>query len=136
MTRKFMFLLLGLGATGCAADQNTFVVDQHELKLMSNSGQCQMLDLQTQSVTNLLIPTPCRIHRTAKGEVRIHEQSGKRYFLLESSTPHRELPNDCETHLQSVMLFQGTVTPSKITDLVAACPPFQWDTKVFTGLFN
>ncbi|MDJ0656367.1 MAG: hypothetical protein QNJ40_19565 [Xanthomonadales bacterium] len=129
-------LTLGLSAVGCAADQSAFVVNDHQLKLTGHSTSCQLLDPKTHAVMDLLIPAPCQVHRTTQGTVRVHQESGRHYFLVESSRPHPELPDDCETHLQSVMVYQGTVTPSSLSDRVAACPPFQWDTKVFTGLFD
>ncbi|NOX44036.1 MAG: hypothetical protein GXP19_09935 [Gammaproteobacteria bacterium] len=55
---------------------------------------------------------------------------------MENSVPHPELPNDCITQIQAVMLFEGGAKQSDVKDTVASCPPFQWDTKMFTGLFS
>jgi hypothetical protein len=34
------------------------------------------------------------------------------------------------------MIEGDTVKLSELSDTVASCPPFQWDAKVFIGLFD
>lgn len=102
--------------------------------LADNAKQCQ-LRFGDRTV-NLEIPWPCDFHRGPDNEIRIKAFNNESVFLIEYSRPHPELPNDCETRLQAVKVANNVLRASEHTELVAACPPFQWDEKMFMGLFE
>ncbi|MCF6236906.1 MAG: hypothetical protein L3J70_11145 [Gammaproteobacteria bacterium] len=135
MKKLFIPLFMLITTNGCAAS-NTFNIDDKSFYLANNSSICQLVNRSNKKKFDSLIPWPCQVHKNLDGVVRIYEDAGKKYILIESSAPHPELPNDCKTQLQSVMINGDAVILSGSFDLVASCPPFQWDTKVFTGLFD
>lgn len=108
------------------------------LELRDNGGRCQLTSMSQhqRSVFALSIPWPCDFHRGTDSKVRIYMHRGAAIALIESSRPHPSLPKDCETELQAMKVRKGVVSVSKHTDKVASCPPFQWDQKMFTGLFG
>ena len=135
MKRLFMLTFLLQTATACA-DPSLFEVGGKIFYLANHSNACQLVNQSDNAKFDLPIPWPCQAHKNTVGQIRVHEERGKQYFLIESSVPHPELPNDCKTQLQAVLIHEGAVHLSEFTDMVASCPPFQWDAKVFTALFR
>lgn len=83
------------------------------------------------------IPWPCRFHADKVGNVRTMEGAGYIYVLIESSKGAKNpSSDDCETHLQSIRIKGKSVEISPHKDLVASCPPFQWDAVLFKELFD
>ncbi len=137
MKKKWrIFLLLIFSSTSACANSPSHSLAGKTLHLSNDSGMCQLVVPSEGITLNLLIPWPCQFHKNNNGMIRIHEDSGKKYFLVESSVPHPELPGDCITQLQSIVVAGATFRQSDHKDTVASCPPFMWDTKVFTGLFS
>lgn len=106
------------------------------LRLIEQQGACRITQGGGQSTLALSLSPPCRLHRGADGAVRVESPQGFPVVLIESSRPHPELPKDCDTQLQGVRVVEGRPSVSPHTSRVASCPPFQWDLKLFSGLFE
>ena len=135
MKTRLMSIVAIVMVSACAS-KSYFKVDEKAFYLADNSNTCQVVSSLHDIKLDLLIPWPCQVHKDTSDKIRVYRESGKKYFLVESSIPHPELPNDCITQLQAVMIFEGGVKQSEFKDTVASCPPFQWDIKIFTGLFK
>lgn len=131
-----LMLIAAIITTNACASASSFKIDKETFDLVDNSNFCQVISVSQEIKLNLLIPWPCQVHKDSSGKVRIFKKSEKKYILVESAVPHPELPNDCITQLQAVMIYEGGIKQSEHKDTVASCPPFQWDTKVFTELFS
>jgi len=128
-----LFLFIPMAA---CANSTTSSIDGNTMHLYNNAGMCQLVVPSKKIQLNLLIPWPCQFHKNDNGKLRIHEELKKKYFLVESSVPHPDLLGDCITQLQSIVVEGSVFRQSEFKDTVALCPPFVWDTKVFTGLFS
>lgn len=135
MNKWRLFLLLILTSMTACANSPSHKIANKAFHLANNSGVCQLVIPSEGAALNLQISWPCQFHENKNGELRVHENLGKKYFLVESSISHPELPGDCITQLQSIVVEGGAFRQSEYKDTVASCPPFAWDTKVFTGLF-
>jgi hypothetical protein len=82
------------------------------------------------------IPAPCDFHRNSEGGVRSLSPHGVPVILIESSTPLPALPGSCRTLVRAVSLDTPAAKLSEHTATVATCPPFAWDAKMFSGLFD
>lgn len=122
-----------LSDTSGTLDQKQAEIAGTSVMLRNASGRCR---LETSaSSSSLEIPWPCDFHRGPDNTVRTITAGNTVIFLLENSQPHPDLPDDCVTQLQAVKVNDSDMHVSEYTDKVAACPPFQWDKKMFTGLF-
>ena len=128
-------LIVIFSLAGCA-ETRAFEIAGAEYRFNDNDGRCQFEDLSAKRAIDLVIPYPCSVHRDPDGEVRIVEVSGSKLVVVESSIPDPDFPADCRTSLQALRITGDSLEASSYSDTVAACPPFQWDRKVFTGLFN
>lgn len=63
-------------------------------------------------------------------------EGGYTYVLIESRDRHVEKDKQCITRLRSLRLRGGQIYISPHAERVATCPPYQWDTYVFTELFD
>ena len=135
---KKSLVLSVLAASTCACENSSnFVVAGKEFYLTDNAGMCQIVIPSDHVKLDLIIPWPCQVHKDTSDKIRVYKQSGDVYFfLIESSISHPELPEDCLTQLQSIRASDGKFSQSKVKDTVASCPPFQWDTILFTELFS
>ena len=127
-------LLFSLSLSACA-NERTYSTNEVKLSLINDNGVCQAVS-QGNLKTPLLVSWPCNFHKKPSGAVRVYKEKGVSYILIESSSPHPDLPNDCLTQLQSVSINKSVVKFSEYKDTVASCPPFQWDKHVLTGLFS
>lgn len=84
----------------------------------------------------LQIPWPCDFHRNQKNEVRIKSLKNTKIVLIEAASRHSTLTGSCDTRIQAVKFSKQKVIVSEYVNEVATCPPFQWDDKIFTGLFK
>ena len=134
--KKVLALVIVAASTAACGNTSKFVVGGKELFLADNSGMCQIVIPSDQVTLDLIIPWPCQVHKDTSDKIRVYKQSGDVYFLIESSVPHPDLPEDCLTQLQSIRASDGKFSQSNFKDTVASCPPFQWDTVLFTGLFS
>ncbi len=117
----------------------TFQLGGWSLRLFEQSGGCFIFIVQEgheRAARKLTLLPPCRLHRTVAGAVRVESPHGAPTALIESSRPHPQLAQDCDTRLQGVRMVNGTLNLSTQTSRVASCPPFQWDLKLFSGLFE
>lgn len=113
----------------------TALVAGHSLVLTEDDGQCRLIRAGAGQDQALLLSPPCAFHRDPDGGLRVLQQGAVRYLLIESSRSLNTSGPDCDTQLQSVRIIGARVDVSPVRSRVAACPPFQWDAKVFTGLF-
>lgn len=137
MNRLIVALLVLFFPTlnACAAKE-VFKGHGVEISLLEANGSCQVISSHDQIVKNLLIPWPCNFHQDRTGDIRVYEENGAKYLLVENSVPHPDLAGDCITRLQSIMIKGDIIKISEYKETVASCPPFQWDPFVFTGLFK
>ena len=106
------------------------------LQLSESHGACRLNVLGTNpSSVALDLPAPCAFHRAPSAEIRTVQHADSIVLLIESSIPLPQSAGDCDTKLKAVAIESGNVVVSPHTDQVASCPPFQWDEKVFLGLF-
>jgi hypothetical protein len=85
---------------------------------------------------SLQLPSPCQFHRGSKGEPRFVTTKDALVLLVESS---RRSPSNstgvlkalCDTQIQGIVIRPEGVFASKAISKVKACPPFQWDEKMF-----
>lgn len=113
-------------------------IGQFSIRLEGRGEACfaaATADGKTQ-IYNLHIPWPCNFHRDMTGNFRIVEVADYRYVLIESSKRQPTTSRDCETHLRSIRVIGRSIEISQHKDLVASCPPFQWDSYVFWELFD
>ncbi len=123
-------------------------ISGNTLTLQNNDGKCQLLF--NKQLTDLDLNWSCDFHRFADGKVRVFPQdfyaaknkrTPKSYrdtqiILVESSEPDRAAAKQCKTELQAIKLVKGKLTKSVVMRNLASCPPFSWDEKNFTGLFE
>lgn len=115
-------------------DQKIEKIEGINMSLHNNSGKCQLSS--SVGKVELKIPWPCNFHRTKNGDIRIIMNNSVSIILLESSISAHGLLQDCITHLQAIKVTNEQIYPSEYQDKVAACPSFQWDEKMFSGLFE
>ncbi len=89
-------------------------------------GQARSLDM----------PAPCQFHRDDAGAVRSIRRAGHQYALVESARPAGPADGGCVTQLRAIRIAGKQLQISEHKDVVASCPPFQWDRLVFTALFD
>ncbi|MCY1287968.1 hypothetical protein D9M70_369850 [compost metagenome] len=141
MTRPLKTLLctaLCIALPACAqsgADTATRArLGERQLALKDQDGRC-VLEEPGQASLALQLKWPCRFHLDAEGGLRTRQVGETRVLLVESS---ERMPDsqDCRTEIQAVRTLGNGLQPSTAVSRVAACPPFQWDEKVFIGLFE
>ena len=129
-------------------DKITEKIGEDTLVLQINENKCQML-FNEQKI-ELDLAWQCNFHRFPDGKIRVFPQAfynaqdktaQKQYrdtqiVLIESSRPFADDPKECRTELQAVKIVKGKLIKSIKMGNLAACPPFQWDEKNFTGLFK
>lgn len=104
------------------------------VRLQEKAKKCQLSVGERQ--LELQIPWPCDFHRDLKNELRIKSLNGTKIVLIEASSQHPILADSCDTRIQAIKLSKQKVIVSEYVSEVAACPPFQWDEKMFFGLFK
>ena len=140
---RFAIAAFIMSISSCAIAEGTnkleFKIDQVLVRLEEHSGLCfaiaPTLKNKTQAY-DLGIPWPCDFHRNMEGSVRIIQGQGYSYLLVESSKHQPDAPRDCETHLRAIRATNSKLEVSQHKDVVTSCPPFQWDTIMFTELFD
>jgi hypothetical protein len=105
------------------------------LTLEGRAGRCVVRPTDGE-VIELSLPAPCDFHRGPSGAPRVESPAGEPTVLVEWSVRDSTLPNDCDTQLQALRMHSGRVQASEHVSRVAACPPFQWDAKIFFALFE
>lgn len=107
---------------------------ERQLALKEHDGRCALVE-PGQAGLDLQLKWPCRFHLDREGGLRTRQVGENRVLLVESS---EKLPDsqDCRTEIQAVRTHGNSLEASKAVSRVAACPPFQWDEKVFIGLFE
>jgi hypothetical protein len=108
--------------------------DNRQVELIEHEGRCSLTDGERR--IDLLIKWPCQFHRDDEGELRTVEVAGAEVMLVESSEKMPTPSKDCRTEIQAVRTQGDELEPSPSISRVSACPPFQWDEKVFIGLFE
>jgi hypothetical protein len=132
---------------GCAKTNDTrmgedqvrkILIEGVEFELYDEMKQCGIRYSRNGEVKTIAmnIPWPCDFHRALDGEVRKKKTTGSLYLLLESSNKYPGSDGSCETHIQGIKLGGDLIVSSEYHDKVASCPPFQWDDKMFTGLYK
>ena len=105
-----------------------------DLGLLNDGGGCALV---TKAGTEALgIPWPCNFHRQEDGTIRSVSSDGSSIVLVESSRPDPDYSGDCITRIRAVRIENGAVEISTGTSSVATCPPFDWEQKMFLGLFE
>lgn len=132
----FIAVFTFLGACASSQSHANATVAGVEFRLTDNSGKCRFVYEPGGKTVDLQISWPCHVHRAPDGEIRVLKIRGRDYILIENSRPHPELLGDCITELQAIRFSNIGIHPSEYMDKVGSCPPFQWDGKVFTGLFE
>lgn len=125
------------GAPTAGQGGEAFQLGGVSLRLIEQQGACRIVQEGDEpSALALSLSPPCRLHRSVDGTLRVESPHGLPIALIESSRPHPELPKDCDTQLQGVRVIGGRPSVSPHTSRVTSCPPFQWDLKLFSGLFE
>lgn len=106
-----------------------------QLELRDQDGQCTLIK-PDQSDLKLLLKWPCQFHRDPNGRLRTKRVGSTPVLLIESSEKMPAPSQDCHTEIQALRAIEGGLEPSPAVSQVASCPPFQWDEKVFIGLFE
>lgn len=118
------------------------------LTLQNNRGKCQLLF--NEQIINLDLPWQCDFHRSPGGNIRVFPTDfyrtkkksipkayrDQQIILIEYSQSVGTTPNECRTELQAVKIVKSQLVKSTKMENLAACPPFQWDAKNFTALFE
>jgi hypothetical protein len=106
-----------------------------DLQLEARDGNCRLL-VPEQPGIDLRLKWPCQFHRDSSGKLRT-KQVGERQVILVENSEQLPPPNkDCRTEIQAIRSAEQGLEASPAVSRVAACPPFQWDEKVFIGLFE
>jgi hypothetical protein len=78
---------------------------------------------------------PCRLHRDGTGQVRSMQVGDATVFLIECSVEKGSSGDGakrlCDTTLRGIVVKRAEVVLSDKRQSVGACPPFQWDQKMF-----
>lgn len=78
---------------------------------------------------------PCHLHRDDDGNVRSMKVNGATVFLIECFLEKKASVDGsrrlCDTTLRGVVIRERGVTLPDKGQTVGACPPFQWDQKMF-----
>ena len=121
-----------------APEPETFSLMGRKLSVQNQSGNCSLLVEHERRTTSLDlgIPYPCQVHRDRAAQVRTHQVKTETRLLFETSKIHPDSPRDCITNIRGVGLRSDQIMVSPHTSRVASCPPFQWDIKMFLGLFE
>lgn len=131
--------LLCLSLPACAqnpvdnATQARFLAQ--DLQLEERDGNCRLL-VPEQPGIDLRLKWPCQFHRDASGKLRTQQVGARQVMLVESSEQMPPPSQDCRTEIQAIRSTEQGLEASPAVSRVAACPPFQWDEKVFIGLFE
>ncbi len=102
--------------------------------LHKQDGHCS-LSRHGRFITKLKLKWPCQFHLDPQNELRIKKLDKYDVFLIEHSEKLATTTKDCRTQVQAVRIFDGKTEASQYVNNVAICLPFQWDEKVFIGLF-
>jgi hypothetical protein len=137
-------LPLVFAAGGAAASDYTPIgrtvaeIAGYTLSLHNHVGGCLLHYSGTAAAGDikLQIPWPCQFYLDREGEVRTLAVADAEVAVVEHAAPDPESPKDCDTRLHAVRISGRGIRASEYSDRVAACPPFQWDEPVFTGLFE
>lgn len=136
--------LLLLACTGPVAPaQNLTASEQpiHEIAgaqiFVEDADGCTVMALTDADLMPMpsTLPWPCNIYSDTNGIPVLLETPKGKVALIESSRPVTGT-KDCDTRIAAIRVQNGRVTLSDFTDRVAACPPFRWDDKLYTGLFD
>ncbi len=137
--RRYLALsLCCLALNACAASGDDTATQarlgDQLLVLEERSGQCLLRSADQQ--LPLKLNWPCRFNLRADGSLRTEMLAETPVLLVENSQPPTAPSRDCRTEVQAVrQLPGGLLEASPATNLAAACPPFDWDQKLFFGLF-
>lgn len=137
MVSRFVHALLAASFPLTAAQGASAEAGHPTIEVVAASDRCTIIWTGSSSSRELAvgIPAPCRIHKDLSGKVRYRMQDGRSIALIESSSPDPSRGNSCLTQIRGVRFDHASVTLSGGVSKVASCPPFQWDDKMFTGLF-
>ncbi|MFC5699302.1 hypothetical protein ACFPU0_27685 [Pseudomonas sp. GCM10022186] len=107
---------------------------ERQLALQEREGRCALVE-PGQANLDLQLKWPCQFHLDQEGGLRTRQVGDNRVLLVESS---EKVPDsqDCRTEIQAIRAHGNGLEASRAVSRVAACPPFQWDEKVFIGLFE
>ncbi|MDH4394928.1 MAG: hypothetical protein QE278_04555 [Limnobacter sp.] len=108
------------------------------LALSHARGMCQLIATKDDTIRTfpLKMQWPCAFHVDLNSDIRVEKEGSASYIIVESARRQDSDPRDCQTSLKSVKIQQSNVEVSKNMAQLASCPPFQWDSYVFTELFN
>ncbi|UZZ13293.1 hypothetical protein NDO41_12745 [Ectopseudomonas mendocina] len=129
-----MCLSLAACAQSAADSATQALFSEQRLQLQDHAGQCRLIG--EDGGLDLLLKWPCQFHRDPQGKLRTQQVGSTQVLLVESSEPDEPPSRDCDTTLQAIRTTEQGLEASTVVSRVAACPPFQWDEKVFIGLFE
>ncbi|CAI8994054.1 hypothetical protein [Pseudomonas chlororaphis] len=140
--RRFRLIVAGLAGLilpACAqnpadsATQARFLA--RDLLLEERNGNCRVLVPQQPGI-DLSLKWPCQFHRDPSGTLRTKQVGTRQVILVESSEQLPSPSQDCRTEIQALRSTGQGLEASSAVSRVTACPPFQWDEKMFIGLFE
>jgi hypothetical protein len=101
-------------------------------------GMCQLTAKKDEAIHTfpLKMQWPCAFHVDLNSDIRIENEGPASYIIVESARRQDSSPKDCQTSLKSIKIQQSSVEVSKNTAQLMSCPPFQWESYLFTRLFN
>jgi hypothetical protein len=115
---------------------NYYAIPRIELRLRDVDQTCALVveapNMKAQHFKTSM-PWPCSFHVDPAGKVRTKQHLKYTYLLVESST--RVSHKECETFVQAARVSGSTVQLSKHRSRLGACPPYQWETPLFTEAF-
>lgn len=129
--------LLTLSACAAAGDEATQArFAGQPLILEERNGQCLLRSEDDKQQLPLQLKWPCQFNLDTDGTLRTEMLGETPVLLVENSLVLASPSRDCRTEVQAVRkLPDGLLEASPVTNLAAACPPFDWDQKLFFGLF-
>lgn len=125
---------LSAGAQSPADNATRAQFLQQSLQLLEHEGRCRLVS--DNDDLDLQLEWPCRFHLDRHGVLRTRQVGSSHVLLVESSEAMPPPDRDCRTTLQAVRSGSHGLEASPVVSRVAACPPFEWDTKMFIGLFE
>ncbi|WP_332681031.1 hypothetical protein [Bosea sp. (in: a-proteobacteria)] len=135
MTRfRFLSAALALAAAPVASATE---IGPGGATIAPDAGRCLLtwVEAAGRREVDVGLPSPCTLHKDASGKVRLHKRGRDLIALVEHSVPDPARGARCITQVRGVLFEKGAATLSPAISRVAACPPFRWDEKMFTGLF-
>jgi hypothetical protein len=135
-------IILGLLSVSACADQEAgnngdvreISFGGRTISLVSDTGHCA-LKRSDDSLLRLDVKWPCKFSKDLKGRALLKDYRASQIFMVQHTEPPLPPETDCRTDLQAIRYYKGKVELAPVSR-VGACPPRQFDHKVFVWQFD